>query len=377
MFAARIDRLTSSLVRDILAAASKPGVISFAGGLPASEVLFRATPEVLGQLADDIWQYGQTEGEPALREQVAIRARKLGIACSAEQVLIVNGSQQGIDLLSKLMIEEGTPVLTESPTYLAALQVFRLLGARFVTAEQDEEGLLPEAVAAADARLAYLVPTFQNPTGLCYSLARRKALAQAFDGQSMVVFEDDPYRDLSFDGPAPAPIVSHLKQARWVYQGSFSKTLAPGLRLGYLIVHPDLIQAMTRLKQAADLHSNRLSQAIVTQLLKDGSLDQHVASILPLYREKRDVMQAALLTHLGDKASWALPSGGLFFWLTLNHEQDVMQLMQEALEAGLAIMPGSAFDPVPRQTSTIRLNFSHATFEQIEQGIALLGALVK
>ncbi|MEJ2791929.1 PLP-dependent aminotransferase family protein [Iodobacter sp. LRB] len=377
MFAARIDRLTSSLVRDILAAASRPGVISFAGGLPASEVLFRASPQVLGQLPDDIWQYGQTEGEPALREQVAIRARALGIACKAEQVLIVNGSQQGIDLVSKLMVEEDTRVLTESPTYLAALQVFRLMGAHFVTAAQDEEGLLPQAVAEADARLAYLVPTFQNPTGLCYSQARRKALAGAFDAQSMVVFEDDPYRDLSFDGPAPSPIISHLKQARWIYQGSFSKTLAPGLRLGYLIVHPDLIQAMTRLKQAADLHSNRLSQAIVTQLLQDGSLDQHVANILPLYREKRDVMQAALLQHLGDKASWALPSGGLFFWLTLNNEQDVMQLMQEALTAGLAIMPGSAFDPVPHPSSTIRLNFSHSSFEQIQQGIALLGSLIK
>ncbi|AZN36339.1 aminotransferase-like domain-containing protein [Iodobacter ciconiae] len=377
MFAARIDRLTSSLVRDILAAASRPGVISFAGGLPASEVLFRASPQVLGQLPDDIWQYGQTEGEPMLRELVAIRAKALGIACSAGQVLIVNGSQQGIDLVSKLMIEEGTRVLTESPTYLAALQVFRLMGGCFVTAGQDEEGLLPESVAQADARLAYLVPTFQNLTGLCYSLDRRKALAQAFDGQSMVVFEDDPYRDLSFDGPAPVPVVSHLKQARWVYQGSFSKTLAPGLRLGYLIVHPDLIQAMTRLKQAADLHSNRLSQAIVAQVLMDGSLDQHMANILPLYREKRDVMQACLVQYLGKKASWALPAGGLFFWLTLKREQDVMQLMQEALAAGLAIMPGFAFDPLLRQTSTIRLNFSHATFEQIEQGAVLLSSLIK
>jgi 2-aminoadipate transaminase len=376
MFAARIDRLTSSLVRDILAAASKPGVISFAGGLPASEALFRPSQEVLNQLPDDIWQYGQTEGEPVLREQVAIRARQLGIACSAEQVLIVNGSQQGIDLVSKLMVDEGSRVLTESPTYLAALQVFRLFGAEFVAAPQDEQGIIPEALAQLDARLAYLVPTFQNPTGRCYSTERRKALARAFDRHSMVVFEDDPYRDLSFDGTAPAPIVSHLEKALWVYQGSFSKTLAPGLRLGYLIVHPELVQPLTRLKQAADLHSNRLSQAIVAQVLIDGSLDQHVASVLPLYRQKRDAMHASLQRHVGDKARWDVPVGGLFFWLELTEAQDTMLLMEKALAAGLAIMPGAAFDPEPKTAATLRLNFSHSSLAQIEQGVRLLAGLL-
>ena len=376
MFAARINRLTSSLVRDILAAASQPGIVSFAGGLPATEALFRPGPQVLEQLPDDIWQYGQTEGEPALRQQVAERACQSGIACTAAQVLIVNGSQQGIDLVGKLMVEEGTPVLTESPTYLAALQVFRLFGGEFVSAEQDEEGILPQAIAAVKARLVYLVPTFQNPTGRCYSTERRKALAAAFDQQSMVVFEDDPYRDLSFDGPPPAPITAHLKKARWIYQGSFSKTLAPGLRLGYLIVHPDLVQAMTRLKQASDLHSNRLSQAIVAQVLKDGTLDRHIESILPLYRQKRDVMQASLEQHLAGKATWLLPPGGLFFWLTLNTPQDTMLLMQKALAAGLAIMPGAAFDPVPQTSSSLRLNFSHAAPDQIEQGIRILAGLL-
>jgi 2-aminoadipate transaminase len=376
MFAARINRLTSSLVRDILAAASQPDVISFAGGLPAGEALFRASPQLLNQLPDDIWQYGQTEGEPVLREQVAIRARQLGIVCSAEQVLIVNGSQQGIDLVSKLMVDEGSRVLTESPTYLAALQVFRLFGAEFVGALQDEQGIIPESLAQMDAGMAYLVPTFQNPTGRCYGTERRKALARAFDQHSMVVFEDDPYRDLSFDGPAPAPIVSHLEKALWVYQGSFSKTLAPGLRLGYLIAHPELIQALTRLKQAADLHSNRLSQAIVAQVLIDGSLDQHVASVLPLYRQKRDAMHASLQRHVGDKARWDVPVGGLFFWLELTEAQDTMLLMEKALAAGLAIMPGAAFDPEPKTAATLRLNFSHSSVAQIEQGVRLLASLL-
>jgi DNA-binding transcriptional MocR family regulator len=376
MFATRINRLTSSLVRDILAAASLPGIISFAGGLPASEALFKADQNVLSQLPDDIWQYGQTEGEPALRQQVALRAKAMGIDCTAAQVLIVNGSQQGIDLVSKLMVSEGTRILTESPTYLAALQVFRLFGGEFVGTQQDEQGILPEALAGCDARLAYLVPTFQNPTGRCYSKERRQALAEAFDRHSMLVFEDDPYRDLAFDSPAPEPIVSQLNKALWVYQGSFSKTLAPGLRLGYLIMHPELMLPLTRLKQAADLHSNRLSQAIVAQVLADGSLDRHVSRILPLYRQKRDFMHTCLQRHLADKAHWEKPVGGLFFWLTLHAQQDTMLLMRTALAAGLAIMPGAAFDPVPQPSATLRLNFSHASMAQIEQGVCLLAKLL-
>ncbi|MCX7207484.1 MAG: PLP-dependent aminotransferase family protein, partial [Proteobacteria bacterium] len=173
-----------------------------------------------------------------------------------------------------------------------------------------------------------------------------------------------------------APIVSHLEKALWVYQGSFSKTLAPGLRLGYLIVHPELVQPLTRLKQAADLHSNRLSQAIVAQVLIDGSLDEHVASVLPLYRQKRDAMHASLQRHVGDKARWDVPVGGLFFWLELTEAQDTMLLMEKALAAGLAIMPGAAFDPEPKTAATLRLNFSHSSLAQIEQGVRLLAGLL-
>lgn len=377
MFAQRIERLTSSLVRDILAAASRPGMISFAGGLPASEALFQ--PGASDFAALNCAQYGQTEGEPQLRELIAQRARALGIACTAGQVLILNGSQQGIDLVSKLFVEEGTPLVVEAPAYLAALQSFKLFGAQLrpVTVDAQQGPVWTElADALPGARLCYLTPTFQNPSGYCYTDAERTTTAELLDAADVPLFEDDPYRALSYDGPAPAPIVGRLHKARWVYQSSFSKTLAPGLRLGYLIAHPDLITPLTRLKQAADLHSNRFSQHLVANLLASNRIDPHVAAALPLYQKRRAAMDAALRTHLADKATWQLPQGGLFFWLKLNQPTDTYALMQQALEAGVAVMPGDAFYQGVAPGSYLRLNFSHANETDIATGVARLAALL-
>ncbi len=219
MFAQRIERLTSSLVRDILAAASRPGMISFAGGLPASEALFQPTAGDFAVL--DCAQYGQTEGEPRLRELIAQRGRAMGIDCTAAQVLILNGSQQGIDLVSKLFVEEGTPLVVEAPAYLAALQAFKLFGAalRPVTVDAQTGPVWAELRdALPTARLCYLTPTFQNPSGYCYSETERATTAELLDAADVPLFEDDPYRALSYDGPAPAPIVGRLRKARWVYQ---------------------------------------------------------------------------------------------------------------------------------------------------------------
>ncbi|BCL75025.1 GntR family transcriptional regulator [Jeongeupia sp. HS-3] len=377
MFARRIDQLCSSLVRDILAATKRPGMISFAGGLPAEEALFR--PEQLdASLLASAWQYGETEGEPALRAAIALLGRELGLDCRPEQVLIVNGSQQGIDLVSKLMIDEGTPVLTEAPAYLAALQSFGLFGARFCPVKVEPTGadLAGFERTLPDVRFAYLTPTFQNPSGYCYTDAERDAVAASLDRHDVMLFEDDPYRALSYDGEAPLPIAGRLNKARWIYQGSFSKTLAPGLRLGFLIVHPDLVSPLTRLKQAADLHSNRISQTIVADLLARGELARHVAAVLPLYRERRDAMAQALQTHLGDRVQWSLPSGGLFFWVKLAGHCDTMALMRRALESGVAVMPGEPFFPAGSEASWLRLNFSHANPAQIDAGMARLATLL-
>ena len=378
MLARRIERLSSSLVRDILAVAQQPGMISFAGGLPADEALLSVDLTTLPpHLLANAMQYGPTEGELSLREQVAQRMAQIGLHCHADQVLILNGSQQGIDLVSKLMIEEGTPVLVEEPAYLAALQSFKLFGAD-LHAMPLQHGVDLNVLASIlpQVKMAYVTPTFQNPSAYCYSEFERQAVAKLVDTHGVCLFEDDPYRELAYDTPAPAPLVSFIQSAPWIYQGSFSKTLAPGLRLGFLIAHPDLMPHLIRLKQAADLHSNRLSQLIVGQILANAQLEPHLAKSLPIYRERRDAMAAALKQHLSPHASWTLPQGGLFFWIKLHAVTDTLALMQRALAQNLAIMPGIAFMASGRDEGYLRLNFSHAKPAQIEAGIRQLAALL-
>lgn len=380
MFSERIERLMGSLIREILAAAQRPEVISFAGGLPAASCL----PQLdFSGLPPDLAQYGTTEGEPQLRELIAAQARALGLECSAQQVLVLSGSQQAIDLASKLFIDPGTPVVTEGPTYLAALQSFNLFGAA-ITAVAQENGQLPpakleQALRTAKPRLTYLIPSFQNPSGACYSEENRRALAEVIDAHGLPVYEDDPYRALSYDGEAPAPLVSHLKKTPWIYAGSFSKTLAPGLRIGYLIASPELYPHLVKLKQSTDLHSNRPGQWFIAQQLADPAFPAHLQSLRDTYRVGRDAMQAALEKHFADLADWQVPQGGLFFWLTLKQPQDTRELLKTALaERNVAFMPGEPFYPNPQDgIGHLRLNFSHAAVERIDEGIARLAELVR
>jgi len=377
MFAKRIERLSSSLVRDILASAGHPDMISFAGGLPAQETLYK--PDVSGLVDEDCWQYGQSEGEPELRELIAQHGRSLGIDCTAEQVLVLSGSQQGIDLVAKLFIDEDTPIMIEAPAYLAAIQVFNLFGAKLLPMSVDAVNgpdFSQFEANLAKTRMTYLTPTYQNPSAYCYPDDIRRQMGEIIDRYDSVIFEDDPYRDLAYEEKAPNPLVSHIEKGRWIYQGSFSKTLSPGLRLGFIIAHPDLMTPLVRLKQAADLHSNRVSQKIVARILKQG-LPEHIASVLPVYRQRRDAMNQALETYMSDLASWQTPKGGLFFWLTLNQKIDTQAFMRQALDAGVAVMPGSAFYSTEPEKSYLRLNFSHANTDKIEEGIKRLAALLK
>ncbi|MGL6071892.1 PLP-dependent aminotransferase family protein [Craterilacuibacter sp.] len=379
MFSQRIERLSGSLIREILAAAQRPEVISFAGGLPASQCL----PELdFSDMPQSLAQYGTTEGEPELRETIAREAQKMGIVCSADQVLILSGSQQALDLAAKLFVDPGTPLVTEGPTYLAALQVFKLFGASVHAVPQQQGSLDPadlaQALAEFKPRMTYLIPSFQNPSGACYDQATRVALAEVIDQAGIPLFEDDPYRALSYDGEAPAPLVSHLKQASWIYAGSFSKTLAPGLREGYLIATPDLYPYLVKLKQAADLHTNRIGQWFAARALNDAAYPAHIARLRATYREGRDVMQASLERHFSDLADWQLPSGGLFFWLTLKEKRDTRSLLKLALEHNVAFMPGEPFYPVPEEgLGHLRLNFSHTPAARIDEGIARLAGLIR
>lgn len=372
-YSARTRDLHPSPIREILSVINRPGMISFAGGLPAVDSFPRFS---LDQMPPDILQYGPSEGDWELRERIAEDLRERGLRCAPEQVVILSGSQQGIDLVAKLFIDPGTAVAVESPTYLAALQAFRFFGARFVAYDAGEPDV--SAWRREKPAFAYAIPTFQNPSGCCLDAAERAALAAACDAALVPLFEDDPYRDLVYDPCERGPVCARLERAPWIYQGSFSKSLAPGLRLGFLAASLELLPFLTRLKQAADLHSNRISQWLVLRELRDPARGRRLEALAERYRQRRDAFQAALRRHFGDLASWRIPPGGLFFWLTLNRRVDTRLLLAKAIEAGVAFMPGEPFLPMEADGSgQMRLNFSHASEAQAEVGLKRLAALVR
>ncbi len=368
----RVNDLHASPIREILAVVSRPGMISFAGGLPASETF----AELATDIPREVLQYGASEGEPKLRARIASELRLLGLQCATEQILILSGSQQGIDLVAKLFIDQGTKVAVESPTYLAALQVFRFFGANMqpFDVSQLHASMFTQSMPA----LVYAIPTFQNPTGHCYSAAQRESLAFACDTVEAPLFEDDPYRDLFYDSCDRKPVCAMLTRSSWIYQSSFSKSFAPGIRLGYLAASKDLITPLTRLKQAADLHSNRISQWWALKQLERSDRENYLQQLAATYKHKRDVFQQLLQTYFKDLATWSVPGGGLFFWLKLNKQIDTRQLLPIAIEQGVAFMPGEPFYPHPASNNgALRLNFSHASAEQAETGLKILSQLIR
>jgi len=378
-FSERVSRLKSSLIREILAAAQRPEVMSFAGGLPAEAML----PKV--EWADmplSIGQYGMSEGEPALREALAAQARALGLECTASQVLVVSGSQQTLDLAAKLYIDKGTEILVEAPTYLAALQIFQLFGADCLTVPQEADGPnlaeLRNRLEQHRPAFIYLIPTFQNPSAVRYSEAKRAAVAALLDEFGVTLIEDEPYRELTFDGGSAKPIAGRLQKASWIYTGTVSKTLLPGLRVGYLIASPDLFPHLLKLKQSADLHTNRIGQWQALQWIGSEKYQQHLSDLRGFYRERRDAFQSALETHFSDLADWNIPQGGLFFWLTLKQPLDTRTLLNEALANDVAFMPGEPFFPEPdKNLGHLRLNFSHIDPARLDEGLKRLAAVVR
>ena len=378
-FSERVSRLKSSLIREILAAAQRPEVMSFAGGLPAEAML----PKVeWADMPVSLGQYGMSEGEPELREALAAEARAIGLQCDASQVLIVSGSQQTLDLAAKLYIDKGTQVILEAPTYLAALQIFQLFGADCLTVPLQADGpdlvALREKLEQHSPAFAYLIPTFQNPSAVRYSEASRDAVAAMLDEFGVTLIEDEPYRDLTFDGGSATPIASRLKKASWIYTGTVSKTLLPGLRVGYLIASPDLFPHLLRLKQSADLHTNRLGQWQALQWIGTEHYREHLQELRRFYRQRRDGFELALQTHFGDLAEWNSPQGGLFFWLTLKQTIDTRTLLKAALEQNVAFMPGEPFFADPdANLGYLRLNFSHIDPARLDEGLKRLAAVVR
>jgi 2-aminoadipate transaminase len=373
MLSERIRDLRGSPVRAMLETAQRPEMISFAGGLPAPDSFadLDLPPPPL-----EVLQYGPTEGEPALRARIAEDLAELGLDAPAERVLILSGSQQGIDLAAKLFVDRGTQIAVEAPAYLAALQVFRFFGADLHSL--DRAGPAAAWMDGSPPALAYVTPTFQNPSGHCWSVAERDALARACDVADVALFEDDPYRDLAYDRCERGPICARLKRASWIYQGSFSKTVSPGLRIGFLAASANLFPHLVNLKQAADLHTNRLSQWYALRYLDDPNRAQRLSGLVNRYRRRRDLFAAAMDRHLGGLADWEVPAGGLFFWATLKSGADTGELLQRALQRNVLFTPGEHFFvDKPDPSASMRLNFSHADEASAERGLAILGELLR
>ncbi|HEY1089531.1 MAG TPA: PLP-dependent aminotransferase family protein [Burkholderiaceae bacterium] len=384
--ARRAARMNPSIIREILKVTEKPGVLSMAGGLPASDTfpvdaLKAACDRVLSNNAKEALQYAASEGFGPLREWVAARVATLGLNAKPDQVLITSGSQQGLDLVGKIMCDAGAPVAVETPTYLGALQAFTPYEPIFTSLASDQEGVRPEALEqlphnAPGTRFAYLLPNYQNPTGRVMSQARREAVMAAAQKARVPVVEDNPYGDLWFDQPPP-PSLSSLWPEGSLYLGSFSKVLTPGFRLGYIVAPTELYPKLLQAKQAADLHTPGFNQRVVYEVIKNGFLDQHVPTIRAKYKANRDAMAAALKTHLPEGCEWQTPEGGMFFWIRLPAGLDAMALLPQAVDAGIAYVPGAAFYAQHPDARTLRLSFVTLTPELIGEGVAILGRVLK
>lgn len=396
-YSLRARECKSSTIRELLKISEQPGMISFAGGLPAGEVFpvqrfQEACQKVLATHAGPALQYGATEGYEPLRDMIARHMARYAILAKVENVLITSGSQQALDLIGKLLINSGDRVLVEAPTYLGALQAFNGYGAQYLSVPIDDDGLRTELLEPSlrlGPKFMYILPNFQNPAGVTLSQGRRHQLILLADKYGIPIVEDDPYGQLRYEGEHIAPLVvldrENLRRdngfsiGNVIYLSTFSKTLAPGLRLGWIVAPPMIISKLVQLKQGADLHTSTFIQCVAFEVARGGFLDQHVKLIRGVYRQRRDVMLQALKEFFPPEVTWTHPQGGLFLWVTLPEGMDPQSLFRSALAENVAFVPGDSFyaGNDPESSRHLRLNFSHPTPEQIREGIRRLSVAVK
>jgi 2-aminoadipate transaminase len=381
-FAERAEQLQSSAIREILKITQQPEIISFAVGLPSPATfpvaeMKLAFDRVLTANGNVALQYGPTDGYLPLRQWIADSLSTDSTRITAEQVLMTSGSQQALDLLGKVLIDEGSRVLVETPSYLGALQAFSVYRPEFVSVDTDDHGVVPASVGqvANGARLLYALPNFQNPTGRTLSVERRVELVETCARHRLPLIEDDPYGALSYKGE-PLPKMLAMNPDGVIYMGSFSKVLTPGIRLGYVVAPLPLVRRLELAKQAADLHTSQLTQMVVHEVIKDGFLARHIPTIRALYGEQCQTMLTAMAQHFPAGVEWTRPEGGMFIWVTLPKHVDATALLQDALQHKVAFVPGAPFYGNKAETNTLRLSFVTVPPERIRSGIETLGKLI-
>jgi 2-aminoadipate transaminase len=387
-WAKRINGLRASDVREMLKITQRSEIISFAGGLPAPELLpirelEQATRKVLDEQGPQALQYSTSEGYLPLREKIAERMRtRYGIRATADEVLITTGSQQALDLTGKLFLDEGDTVLCESPTYVGAMSALSVFDPRWVEVPTDEEGMDVDALERRlencdRIKLIYVVPNFQNPTGTTWSLERRRRFAEVVMKYSVAVVEDNTYGELRFEGLPLPPIKSFDTKGHVVYISTFSKILSPGMRIGWLTASSPLYEKYVILKQGSDLHTSTLCQMQISAYLEMFDIDKNLARMRAVYRERRDAMIRALEREMPKGVRFSRPSGGLFLWLELPPHLDARELLRRSLERDVAFVPGRGFFPKGNKENTLRLSYSNVTVARIEEGIRRLATAVK
>jgi 2-aminoadipate transaminase len=393
-YAQRTKCAKSSIIRELLKLTQRPEVISFAGGMPAPEVFpvekfKQACNRVLTDKPTVALQYGPTEGYMPLRQFIVEQMSRYGILASVDNVMITSGSQQALDLISKLLINRGDRILVESPSYLGALQAFDLMGAEYVTVPIDDHGLNTDYLENAlrsGPKFMYVLPNFQNPGGVTLSEQRRKQIVLLSDKYGIPIIEDDPYGQLRYEGEHKTPLVvldrTNLQRdngytlGNVIYLSTFSKLLAPGMRLGWIVAPPDVIVRLVQLKQSSDLHTSSFAQMVTYEVARDGFLDEHVKLIRKVYSERKDAMLRALNDYFPEEVTWTRPHGGLFLWVTLPTGVNSRRLLDDALRHDVAFVPGDPFFAEGDKGSHMRLNFSNATPEMIREGIRRLSIAV-
>ena len=386
MYAERVAGLKSSAIREILKITSRPEVISFAGGLPAPELfpvkdISDAAQNLFSKYGSTALQYSITEGILPLREKIVSGFHTHTRAIGADNILITHGSQQGLDLLSKLFIDKGSVIFTENPSYLGALQSFQLFRADIVPIPSDEDGIRPgdlmEKLRQRRPALLYLMPNFQNPSGSSLSLERRRKLVEIVNTHGLTVIEDDPYGELLFRGEKLPSLFDLGGSGNFIYLSSFSKTVAPGLRVAYVLADEEIISKLVIIKQGTDLQTNTIGQYLVQEYLESGKYFRHIENLRKMYALRRDCMLSAMKRHFPDEVTWNCPSGGMFLWVRLPEGKDARKLLDRCLERNVAFVPGQEFFPDGSGENTIRLNFSNASTEKIEEGIGRIGEVLK